>query len=486
MEGRSRPFYAHNLACFVLEECIRGRRGPRLRGWAPRSSTAQGDPIVFESKSLRGPRPLGIGRWSSRALLCAAVLLCPSLALAEDASLDSGDTAWILASTALVLFMTIPGLALFYGGLVRTKNVLSVLMQCFAITAGATVLWFAIGYTLAFSDGSPILGGLDKAFLKGVTSASLTGSIPEILFASFQMTFAIITPALIVGAFAERMRFAAMLAFSLIWLVVVYLPVCHMVWGGGLLGEMGVLDFAGGIVVHITAGIAALVACIVIGPRTGYGTTPMIPHNMTMTVTGTGMLWVGWFGFNGGSALAANGDAAMAITVTHLSAATAAFTWMAIEWFRHGKPSALGLATGAIAGLAAVTPASGFIGPFGGFAIGLVAGGVCYLASTTMKNALGYDDSLDVFGVHGVGGFVGTVLVAFLAHEMFGGNQGQLAMGGQLGVQLSAALGVALFTAVATWAILKAVGAVTPLRATEAEEEEGLDVVLHDEAGYRY
>jgi Amt family ammonium transporter len=444
---------------------------------------------VSKSRIFPGLRPLSCEaatRFGIAPLLVAAGVALPGLALADDATLDTGDTAWILASTALVLFMTIPGLALFYGGLVRTKNVLSVLMQCFAITAAVTVVWFAFGYSLAFDTGSPYLGGLGKLFLAGVTGDSLTGTIPEILFVAFQMTFAIITPALIVGAFAERMRFAPMLLFSVVWLIVVYLPVCHMVWGGGLLGEMGVLDFAGGIVVHITAGVAALVACIVIGPRTGYGTTPMIPHNMTMTVTGTGMLWVGWFGFNGGSALGANGGAAMALTATHISAATAAFTWMAIEWMKHGKPSALGLATGAIAGLAAVTPASGFIGPFGGFVIGLASGTICFLASTTMKNKLGYDDSLDVFGVHGVGGFVGTLLAAFLAHEMFGGNQGQLDMGAQFGLQLGAALGVALFTAVATWVILRAIGAVMPLRASESEEEEGLDVVLHDEAGYRY
>jgi Amt family ammonium transporter len=444
---------------------------------------------VSKSRISSGLRPLSCEaatRFAIAPLLVAAGVALPGLALADDATLDTGDTAWILASTALVLFMTIPGLALFYGGLVRTKNVLSVLMQCFAITATITIVWFAFGYSLAFDTGSPYLGGLGKLFLAGVTGDSLTGTIPEILFVAFQMTFAIITPALIVGAFAERMRFAPMLLFSVAWLIVVYLPVCHMVWGGGLLGEMGVLDFAGGIVVHITAGVAALVACIAIGPRTGYGTTPMIPHNMTMTVTGTGMLWVGWFGFNGGSALGANGGAAMALTATHISAATAAFTWMAIEWMKHGKPSALGLATGAIAGLAAVTPASGFIGPFGGFVIGIASGTICFLASTTMKNKLGYDDSLDVFGVHGVGGFVGTLLAAFLAHEMFGGNQGQLDMGAQFGLQLGAALGVALFTAVATWVILRAIGAVMPLRASESEEEEGLDVVLHDEAGYRY
>jgi Amt family ammonium transporter len=431
--------------------------------------------------------PSGLGplaRWTP-ALAFLAALFVAGPAFAED-TLDSGDTAWILTSTALVLFMTIPGLALFYGGLVRTKNVLSVLMQCFSLTALMTVLWFAFGYSLSFAEGNSIIGGLSKSFLAGIDSSVLSGTIPEILFVAFQMTFAIITPALIVGAFAERMRFAAMLLFCSLWLLVVYMPVCHMVWGGGLLGEMGVFDFAGGIVVHITAGVAALVACIVIGPRTGYGQTPMFPHNLTMTLTGTAMLWVGWFGFNGGSALASNGDAAMAITVTHISASVAAFTWMSMDWIRTGKPTALGLATGAIAGLAAVTPASGFIGPFGGFLIGLTSGLVCYMASTSLKNALGYDDSLDVFGVHGVGGFIGTVMVAFLAAGTFGGNQGDLAIGSQLGVQLIGAVGVAVFTAVATWIILKIVGAITPLRVDESEEEQGLDVVLHEEAGYRY
>jgi Amt family ammonium transporter len=402
--------------------------------------------------------------------------------------LDTGDTAWILISTALVLFMTVPGLALFYGGLVRTKNVLSVLMQCFALTSVISIIWLAFGYSLAFDSGSPILGGLSKAFLIGVDASVLSGTIPEVLFFAFQMTFAIITPALIVGAFAERMRFSAMLLFSVIWLIVVYLPVCHMVWGGegALLADLGVFDFAGGIVVHITAGVGALVACIVIGPRTGYGSAPMFPHNLTMTVTGTGMLWVGWFGFNGGSALAANGDAAMAITATHISASAAATMWMAIEWLKHGKPSVLGLATGAIAGLAAVTPASGFIGPIGGLLIGLTAGVVCYLASTLMKNRLGYDDSLDVFGVHGVGGFIGTIMVAFLAADIFGGNQADLAIGRQFAVQLGAALGVAAYTAVITWAILKGIDAFVPLRVEKVEEDTGLDVVLHDESGYRY
>jgi Amt family ammonium transporter len=429
-------------------------------------------PNRFQRVVVRGIAPL------------AALLAVAQPAAAEDA-LDSGDTAWILVSTALVLFMTIPGLALFYGGLVRTKNVLSVLMQCLGLTAFLTVVWLICGYSLSFAEGSPFLGGLSKVFAAGIDENVLSGTIPEILFFSFQMTFAIITPALIVGAFAERMKFSAMLAFSGIWLVLVYAPVCHWVWGGGFLGEMGVLDFAGGIVVHITAGVAALVACIVIGARTGYPGSPMFPHNMTMTVTGTAMLWVGWFGFNGGSALAANGNAAMAITVTHISASVAGLTWMGIEWMQHGKPSALGLATGAIAGLAAVTPASGFIGPLGGFSIGLVSGTLCYLASTALKQRLGYDDSLDVFGVHGVGGAVGTILVAFFAATALGGNQADLDVGRQLGVQLGAAAGAAAYTAALTFVILKVVDAVIGLRVSEDEEQQGLDVVLHDEAGYR-
>ncbi len=408
-------------------------------------------------------------------------------ARAAEEGLDAGDTAWILISTALVLFMTIPGLALFYGGLVRTKNVLSVLMQCLALTAAMTVLWLVIGYSLAFSPGTALVGGLSRIFLAGVDESTLSGSIPEVLFFAFQMTFAIITPALIVGAFAERMKFSAMLLFSGIWLLVVYAPICHMVWGGegALLADLGVFDFAGGIVVHITAGVAALVACIVIGPRDGYPGSAIFPHNMTMTVMGTAMLWVGWFGFNGGSALAANGNAAMAITVTHVSASVAGLTWMGIEWVRHGKPSALGLATGAIAGLAAVTPASGFVGPLGGFTIGLVSGALCFYASTSLKRRLGYDDSLDVFGVHGVGGAVGTLLVAFFASGALGGNQGDLAVGRQFGVQLGAALGAALYTAVASWLILKLVAALVGLRVTAQEEEQGLDIVLHEEAGYR-
>jgi Amt family ammonium transporter len=409
--------------------------------------------------------------------------------------LDSGDTAWILTSTALVLFMTIPGLALFYGGLVRVKNVLSVLMQCLALTGLCTVLWLVCGYSLAFdSTGmsagvtnlSSFVGGFGKAFMAGVTGETLSGTIPEILFFVFQMTFAIITPALIVGAFAERMKFSAMLLFSGAWLLLVYAPICHMTWGGdgGFFADMGVFDFAGGIVVHITAGVAALVACIVIGPRRGHGSTPMPPHNMTMTATGTAMLWVGWFGFNGGSALAANGDAAMAIVVTQISAATAALTWMFIEWALQGKPSVLGLATGAIAGLAAVTPASGFIGPVGGLSIGLASGVICWYASTRIKNILGYDDSLDVFGVHGVGGFVGTVLAGVFAAGMFGGNQGDLAIGSQVGTQLTAAVITIVFTAVVSYAILKLVDAAVGLRVDDEDEVTGLDTTLHAEAGY--
>jgi Amt family ammonium transporter len=409
--------------------------------------------------------------------------------------MDTGDTAWILTSTALVLFMTLPGLALFYGGLVRTKNVLSVLMHCFALASIVTIVWLALGYSLAFdatgmqqgvTNLHSFIGGFSRAFLSGVDSETLSGSIPEVLFFCFQMTFAIITPALIVGTFAERMKFSAMLVFSVVWLAVVYLPICHMTWGGegSFFGDMGVFDFAGGIVVHITAGVAALVACMVIGPRNGYPTTAMPPHNLTMCVTGTGMLWVGWYGFNGGSALAANGDAAMAVAVTQISASTAAFTWMCIEWILHDKPSMLGLATGAIAGLAAVTPASGFIGPVGGFAIGLAAGTLCYFASTSLKHALGYDDSLDVFGVHGVGGFVGTLLAAVFAAGAFGGNQGDLAIGRQLGVQFLAASITVVYTAAASWAILKLTDALIGLRVDEDSERSGLDLSLHNETGY--
>jgi Amt family ammonium transporter len=376
--------------------------------------------------------------------------------------------------------------------------VLSVLMQCLALTGLMTVLWLAVGYSLAFDTTGMIegqttlhsfIGGFDRVFLIGVDSHTLFGTIPEVLFFSFQGTFAIITPALIVGAFAERMRFSAVLLFSALWLILVYAPICHMTWAGAGgffadMGERGVFDFAGGIVVHITAGVAALVACIVIGPRKGYPKTPMPPHNLTMCVTGTGMLWVGWYGFNGGSALGANGSAAMAITVTHISASTAALTWMMIEWYRHSKPSVLGIATGAIAGLAAITPASGVVGPIGGLAIGFTAGGVCYLASTMLKTRLGYDDSLDVFGVHGVGGFIGTVMAGVFGAAALGGNQEGLAIGSQVGVQLTAALITAVWAGVASYVLLKFVDAVVGLRVDEEEESSGLDIALHDEVGY--
>ena len=408
----------------------------------------------------------------------------PTTAWASDA-LNTGDTAWILTSTALVLFMTIPALALFYGGLVRTKNVLSILMQCLVLTAVISVLWLGVGYSLSFSEGNAVIGALSEKFLMlGIGPDARVGTIPETLFAAFQMTFAIITPALIVGAFAERMRFSAMLLFSSMWLLFVYTPICHMTWGGGLFAEWGVLDFAGGIVVHITAGIAALVLCLVLGPREGYPTAPMAPHNLTLTFMGTAMLWVGWFGFNAGSALAANGNAAMALLVTHLSASTAMLSWMAIDWLRNGKPSLLGAATGSIAGLAAVTPASGFIGPSGALVIGSVAGVVCWYFSTVLKQRLGYDDSLDVFGVHGIGGLLGTLLVAVFAAESLGGLGAPHSMGVQLGVQTGAAALTAVYTAIASFVLVKITGAIVPLRVSDVDEERGLDAALHGEFGY--
>ncbi|MBW2188502.1 MAG: ammonium transporter [Deltaproteobacteria bacterium] len=423
----------------------------------------------------------------------ASVLTLPTTAWAQE-GLDSGDTAWILTSTALVLFMTIPGLALFYGGLVRTKNVLSVLMHCFVLTALVTVIWLVGGYSLAFDTAGMVggtvninsfIGTLNKAFLHGVAPDALWGSIPEVLFFMFQLTFAIITPALIVGAFAERMKFSAMMLFSAVWVLLVYLPICHMTWGGagGFFADMGVFDFAGGIVVHLTAGTAALVAAVTVGARKGYPQSPMTPHNMTMCLTGTGMLWVGWFGFNGGSALAANGDAAMAILVTQTSASVAALTWIAIEWVKLGKPSALGFATGAIAGLAAVTPASGFIGPEGALVIGITSGAVCWWAATQLKIKLGYDDALDVLGVHGVGGLIGVLLVAVFASTTFGGNQEGLDIGAQLKTQAIAAVVTIAWTLVGTYISLKVAG-IVGLRVQADDEETGLDLTQHTERGY--
>ena len=413
-------------------------------------------------------------------------------AMADDFS--GADTAWMLTSTALVLFMTIPGLSLFYAGLVRVKNVLSVLMQCFALTALMSVLWFVVGYTLAFGSSGveqgPWIGDLGNLFLAKVTMDSLSGSIPETLFVMFQLTFAVITPALIVGGFAERMRFSAMLIFCSLWLLLVYAPVCHWVWGGGWLGGMGLQDFAGGAVVHITAGVAALIAAISMGGRRGFGTTAMPPHNLTMTVTGAGMLWVGWFGFNAGSAVAADNSAAMAMLVTHLSAACGSLAWMTMEWLRHGKPSVLGIVTGMVAGLGTITPASGSVGPAGAVVIGLSAGVVCYFATITLKNRLNIDDSLDVFPVHGVGGMLGLFMAGIFcspALGIFSGNgfsDGVSTIGGQLGIQLTGIAATFVYTAVVSWVLLRVVNAIVTVRVDQEDETAGLDIVLHDERGY--
>jgi ammonium transporter, Amt family len=405
----------------------------------------------------------------------------------NTATLDTGNTAWMLTSTGLVLFMTLPGLALFYGGLVRTKNVLSVLMQCFSIASIVTVLWIAVGYSLAFSPGTPALnafvGGLDKSFLANVTRSTLYGSIPETVFAMYQLTFAIITPALIIGAFAERVGFAAVLIVSVIWSLVVYVPVVHWIWGGGWLQQLGVLDFAGGIVVHVTAGVAGLVAALYVGKRKGYPATPMPPHSLTLSVVGAGMLWVGWFGFNAGSALAANGTAGMALTATQASAATAATVWMFIEWARHGRPSVLGVITGAVAGLATVTPASGYVGVGGAMAIGALAAVVCFFSATSIKRHLGYDDSLDAFGVHGVGGFMGTVLTGVFASVALGGSE-SIAIGRQVGVQLLACAVAAVWSGAVTWGAFALADAVLGARVDDEQETIGLDLANHEERGY--
>ena len=425
------------------------------------------------------------------SLFVAAVAL-PNAALADG--INQADTDWVMTSTALVLFMTIPGLSMFYAGLVRSKNVLSVFMQCFALTCLMSLLWFAVGYTMAFGSAGveqgKWLGDFGNIFFASMTMDSVNGTIPAPLFATFQMTFAIITPALIVGGFAERMRFSAMLMFCSIWLLAVYAPVCHWVWGGGWLGQMGLQDFAGGTVVHITAAVAALVAALVMGNRKGYGTVPMPPHNLTMTIAGAGMLWFGWFGFNGGSALAANGAAAMAILVTHLSASAGALAWMMMEWIKHGKPSALGLVTGMIAGLGTITPAAGSVGPAAAVLIGLSAGVICYYATNFLKLKLKIDDSLDVFPVHGVGGILGTLLAGIFcspALGIFSGNgfsEGIDSISGQFTVQAIGVLSIFAYTAVVSWIILKLVDKVVGLRVDQEEEDIGLDLVLHDERGY--
>jgi Amt family ammonium transporter len=421
-----------------------------------------------------------------------ALFLIPSFASAQE--INGANTAWILTSTALVLFMTLPGLSLFYAGLVRTKNVLSVLMQCFAIAVTISILWLVVGYSIAFGPSeSAYWGGLTRMFFNGVdinSINSVAGDIPETVFASFQMTFAIITPALIVGAFVERIKFSSMLLFSLLWTLVVYFPVANWVWGGGWLGSMGLIDFAGGTVVHVTAGVGALVTALVIGPRKEFGKTSTMPHNLTMSFTGAAMLWVGWFGFNAGSALAADGAAGMAMFVTHISAATGALSWMLIEWIKFGKPSGLGAITGMVAGLATITPASGSVGPAGALLVGLAGGIVCYYATTFLKQNLKIDDSLDVFPVHGVGGIVGTFLAGILVSSnlgIFSGNglaEG-MTIGSQVSVQVVGIVATAIYTALITFVLLKIVSFMTSgLRVTDEQEQVGCDITDHDEKGY--
>ena len=422
-------------------------------------------------------------------------LVTPGLAMADEVVLNSGDTAWMLTATALVLFMTIPGLALFYGGMVRSKNILSVMMQCFAITGLMSILWFAYGYSLAFdttgmekgvTNLNSFVGTLNNAFLMNLTKESLIAAFPESVFVTFQMTFAIITPALIVGAFAERMKFSAMLIFMTIWFTIVYAPMCHMVWSGdgAFLWDAGVIDFAGGTVVHINAGIAGLVACLVLGKRKGYPTTPMAPHNLGYTLIGAAMLWIGWFGFNAGSAAAANETAGMAMLVTQIATAAAALSWMFAEWITHGKPSALGIASGVVAGLVAITPAAGAVGPVGALVIGLSAGVICFFCATSLKRKLGYDDSLDVFGVHCVGGIVGAILVGAFGSPALGGFAEFESIATQLWVQTESVLFTIVYTAVLTYIILKVLDLVMGLRVNEEAEAVGLDLSEHNERGY--
>lgn len=425
-----------------------------------------------------------------RFFAALTTMLLPSLALAQD-DLNGANTAWILTSTALVLFMTLPGLSLFYGGLVRTKNVLSVLMQCFSIAVVISILWLLVGYSIAFGPSeSAYWGGLSRALFAGIDLNSMSGDIPETVFAAFQMTFAIITPALIVGAFVERIKFSAMLLFCALWTLVVYFPVANWVWGGGWLGQMGLIDFAGGTVVHVTAGVAALVTAIMLGPRKDFLSAATLPHNLTMSFTGAAMLWVGWFGFNAGSALAADGVAGMALFVTHISASVGALTWIVIEWLKYGKPSGLGAITGMVAGLATITPASGSVGPAGALLVGLSGGVICYYATSYLKQGLKIDDSLDVFPVHGVGGIVGTFLAGILVSAdlgIFSGNglaEGAT-IGSQVGVQVTGIVATGVYTAILTAILLKLVAALTGgLRVDEEQEQQGLDISDHDEKGY--
>ncbi|MCH1530212.1 MAG: ammonium transporter [Gammaproteobacteria bacterium] len=420
-------------------------------------------------------------------LLALFIFLSPKNALANE--LNSGDTAWILTSTALVLFMTLPGLALFYGGLVRVKNILSVLIQCFVIACIVSVIWVIYGYSLAFKGSGLYIGDFSSVFLNGISRNSLSGSIPETLFVMFQMTFAIITPALVIGAFVERIKFSAVCLFTIFWVTLVYLPACHMVWGGGYLGSIGVIDFAGGLVVHVTCGVAALVSAIMIGPRKGFPHTPLPPHNRTMVVIGAAMLWVGWFGFNAGSAVAANGDAAMAMLVTHISAAVAALVWMSVEWIKQGKPTVVGIATGMVAGLATITPAAGTVGPEGALLIGLLAGIVCFYATQLIKSVLKIDDSLDVFPVHGVGGMLGIIMLSIVGNPdgFLGSGASGISESGALNQLMIQLLGIALifvWTAVLTWIILKIISHITGLRVDDETESQGLDLMSHGERGY--
>jgi Amt family ammonium transporter len=425
-----------------------------------------------------------------RAFFLAALLIHAPLALAaEPPKLNEANTAWMLVSSVLVLFMTLPGLALFYGGLVRSKNVLSVLMQCFSITCVVTIAWVVVAYSIAFGDGGAAnawFGGFAKSFLAGIDAKTVKGTIPETVFAMFQLTFAIITPALVIGAYAERVRYSGMLLFSLLWLLVIYCPVAHWVWGDGWLQKMGLMDFAGGTVVHLNAGMAALVAALVLGTRRGFPETAMPPHNMTMTVAGACMLWVGWFGFNAGSALAADGSAGMAMLVTHIGAASGSLAWVICEWTRYGKPSVLGIVTGMVAGLGTITPASGFVGPLGALAIGAIAGVVCFFATNFMKRALRIDDSLDVFPVHGVGGIIGTFMTGIFASAAFGGMgyADKVTMADQIIVQVIGIVVVGAWSGIGTWILLKVTDAAAGLRVAAEEETEGLDTVLHGEKGY--
>ena len=446
--------------------------------------------VIPDDRGRRPGRTPAVG-----VFLALAALLLPEAARADE--LNSGDTAWMLSSTALVLFMTIPGLALFYGGLVRAKNVLSVLMQCFALTAMITIIWVLWGYSLAFdttgmqagvTNLSSFVGGLKNLFLGAVNADSMSGTIPETVFVTFQLTFAIITPALIAGAFAERMKFSAMILFMALWTTVVYAPICHMAWSGdgSFFGDRGVLDFAGGTVVHINAGVAALVAAILVGKRKGYPESPIAPHSMVLTVVGASMLWVGWFGFNAGSALAADGAAGMAMLVTQVATASAALAWMLVEWAKHGKPSVLGIVTGAVAGLVAITPASGSVGPMGAIVVGAASGVLCFWGATILKQKLGYDDSLDAFGVHGIGGIVGALLTGVFVAEGLGGQglADGMTIGSQLWAQLIGVVSTIVYCGVMSFIILKVVDALVGLRVDEEDEERGLDISLHNEQGY--